>query len=136
MSIYTDLAEALGFVKELTLISGRDAILTQKLKASAGKLKADTEVEGETIPSGTKIYRFYYVAAKTLQQDRQTQFIKQADGATFGGMAVPIDSLMDEQLAIDTAFNLDVPPGFVATTDLDGSMNAGGGTPVMSILVG
>jgi hypothetical protein len=134
--IYTVLADALAFVKELTSITDRDTILTQKLKASAGSLKADTTIEGTPLTSGTTIYRFYYVAAKALQQDRRIQNIKQADGATFTGLAVPIDSLMDEQLALDTSLDLNVPSGFVATLDLDGSMNGGAGSPVMSILVG
>lgn len=136
MTIYTDLAQALAFVKSLTNISDRDVILNQKLKASAGKLKAECEIEGEVVAAGTTIFRFYYVAAKALQQDRQIQLVKQADGVTFSGMAVSIDSFMDEQLAIDTAFDLDVPKGFVASTDLDGSMSASAGIPVMSILVG
>ena len=137
MSIYTDLTEALGFVKELTSITDRDVILTQKLKVSAGKLKSDTEIEGVMVSGGTVIYRSYYVSAKALQQNRRDQTVKQADGATFTNLQGMIDSLMDEALAIDTALDLNVPNGFVATTDLDGSMNAsGGGTPVMSILVG
>lgn len=135
-NIYTDLAQALAFVKSLTNISDRDVILNQKLRVSAGKLKSECEIEGEVVAAGTTIYRFYYVAAKALQQDRQIQLVKQADGVTFSGMAVSIDSFMDEQLAIDTAFDLAVPKGFTATTDLDGSTNGGAGTPVMSILVG
>jgi hypothetical protein len=136
MSIYTDLTQALAFVKELTSISDRDTILTQKLKISAGKLKAECEVEGEVLPTGTVIYRSYYVSAKALQQNRKDVSVKQADGVTFSNLVGMIDSLMDEQLAIDTALDLDVPKGFVATTDLDGSMGATGSTPVMSILVG
>ncbi|MBW4422497.1 MAG: hypothetical protein KME13_25345 [Myxacorys californica WJT36-NPBG1] len=136
MSIYTDLTGALGFVKELTSISDRDVILTQKLKVSAGKLKAETQIEGVTVAGGTVIYRSYYVSAKALQQNRRDVSVKQADGVTFSNLAGMIDSLMDEQLAIDTAFDLDVPNGFVATTDLDGSLNASSGTPVMSLIVG
>lgn len=137
MSIYTDLTQALAFVKELTSISDRDTILTQKLKISAGKLKAETEIEGDVLPAGTVIYRSYYVSAKALQQNRKDVSVKQADGVTFSNLVGMIDSLMDEQLAIDTSLDLEVPPGFVATTDLDGSMNtAGGSIPVMSILVG
>lgn len=135
-SIYTDLTQALAFVKELTSISDRDTILTQKLKISAGKLKAETAIEGDLLPSGTVIFRFYYVAAKTLQQDRQIQLVKQADGVTFTGLTATIDSFMDEQLAIDTSLDLDVPKGFVASTDLDGSLGGGQSSPVMSILVG
>ncbi|MBW4421794.1 MAG: hypothetical protein KME13_21670 [Myxacorys californica WJT36-NPBG1] len=136
MSIYTDLTEALAFVKELTSISDRDVILSQKLKVSAGKLKADTAIEGVTVASGTIIYRSYYVSAKALQQNRRDVSIKQADGVTFSGLVGMIDSLMDEQLAIDLALDLDVPNGFMATTDLDGSMNATSGSPVMSVIAG
>lgn len=135
-SIYTDLTQALAFVKELTSISDRDTILTQKLKISAGKLKAETEIEGDVLPANTTIYRFYYVAAKTLQQDRQIQLVKQADGVTFTGLTATIDSFMDEQLAIDTALDLEIPRGFVASTDLDGSLGGGQSSPVMSILAG
>lgn len=137
MSLYTDLAQALAFTKDLTGIADRDTILTQKLKISAGKLKADTTIEGDAVAAGTVIYRAYYVAAKALQQNRKDQSVKQADGVTFSNLTGMIDSLMDEQLAIDTALDLEIPKGFVATTDLDGSMNGGGdAVPVMSVIAG
>lgn len=137
MTLYTDIALALAFVKQLTSIdNSRDVILMQKLKISAGKLKANTEIEGQTVAAGSTIYRFYYVAAKALQQNRSDQALKSADDAEFTNLKGMIDSLMDEQLAIDTALDLETPPGFVATLDLDGSMSDGSSTPVMSILVG
>lgn len=137
MTIYTDLALALAFVKQLTSIdNSRDVILMQKLKISAGKLKNETSIEGTSFPANTTIYRSYYVSAKALQQNRSDQTLTAADDAKFTNLATMIDSLMDEQLSIDTALDLDVPKGFVASLDLDGSMGEAGVTPVMSILVG
>lgn len=61
-----------------------------------------------TIPGAT-VYRPYYVAARELQRDKVQQTVKIADGATFTGHLPVIQSLLEEQIALDDKYNLEVP---------------------------
>ncbi|MBW4540711.1 MAG: hypothetical protein KME43_16405 [Myxacorys chilensis ATA2-1-KO14] len=101
--MFTDLQTALVRARERAAATSADDIfLTELLELSAGTSRATAE----------KIYRPFYVAARYLQQSRRDQTIKQADGATFTGQAIPIASLLDLQRSLDES--LLVPIGFEA----------------------
>lgn len=129
MAAYTDLTDATAFVVQLTSVQGRGAIIQQKLRDSAGKLKGGRDIDGTQYASGTTIYRPYWVAAKLLQQNRPDQVLTGADGASFSNLVTMIQSMMDEQLRLDQSLGLEIPSGFAAVLDLQGG-------PVMSIQVG
>jgi hypothetical protein len=109
MADYTVLSECTTLVTQLTNIDGavKLILIDQNLIDSAGTLNA--------VP----FYRPYYVAARQLQRNRTDQALKQADGATFTNLATMIQSLLEEQKAIDTALGVDVPAGFSADEALE-----------------
>lgn len=102
---YTNLAAALARAKERSgATSADDAYLTELLQLSAG---ADA--------TGATHYRCFYVAAKWLEQNRAQQTLSEAKGGTkFTGLAKPIASLMQLQMAYDTAQGLTIPKGMEA----------------------
>lgn len=116
-SPYTNLTDATAFVISLTSVTGRDAIIQQKLTDSAGTLIGNQTIGSVTVPAGTKIWRPYYTAARLLQQNRQDQALKSADGAVFSGLTTMIESFMTEQRALDASLGLEIPPGFAALVD-------------------
>jgi hypothetical protein len=121
MSIYTAIADALDFVYQLTQLSDIDLIVAQKLWASAGKCGvAFTDETGATVNAGTPVFRFYFVAAKLVEQSRDDQTLEAADGAKFTGLARSIQSWYMEQTAIDGAYQLAVPPGFASPIYIQG----------------
>ena len=68
-------------------------------------------------------YRPYIVAALLLEQQPKQQKLSEADGATFTGMAVPIESFYRLQSRIDMAHpDWIIPMGFIAPViPIDGS---------------
>lgn len=101
---YTTLADALLRAKERSGATEVDDIfLTELLVFSAGKA-----------PDGVNHYRPFLVAARWLEQNRAQQAISEAEGAKFTGLATPIASLLQLQLAYDRANELTVPQGFEA----------------------
>lgn len=97
--------------------------------ASAGVIKDTTTV----------IYRYYYVAARRLQTNLEAQAITEDSGTKLTGYALPIQTLLNLQLAIDTGVPLDVPVGFSAAQALNELCGCGsggsGGAAIMSAFV-
>lgn len=90
-------------------------------------------------------YRPFYVAAVMLMQSRDDQTVTEADGAKFFGnkqqfnLQPTIESLLREQLALDTRLGLTVPDGYDVGSLLNalcGCQDEGeaAGLTVMSIL--
>ncbi len=98
--LYTDLNEALDRAVERSAAKAGDRPYLQELLT----MSYGTSTEGQIV------YRPFYAAARFLQQSRRDQNIKEADGAKFTGMAMPIASLLDLQASLDQT--LTVQPGF------------------------
>lgn len=121
--MFTDLQAALVRARERAAATSADDIfLTELLELSAGTSRATAET----------IYRPFYVAARYLQQSRRDQTIKQADGATFTGQAIPIASLLDLQRSLDES--LLVPVGFEALNRVEPDAKALRATYEMALL--
>lgn len=82
-----------------------DGFLSELLEMSAGTV------------AGVTHFRPYYVSARFLEQKQSAQSISEADGAKFTGLAKPIASLMQVQAAYDSAYALEIPPGFEAVQE-------------------
>ena len=60
-------------------------------------------------------FRAWYVGAKLLEQNQETQRITEADGAKFTRLQPVIDSLLQAQRQYDEANALTIPTGYEAT---------------------
>lgn len=110
---YTALADARAIVLQLTSVETTlNLIVDLKLQASAGTATKATTLGTTTIDPGAIIYRFYYVAAKMVEQSLDVQSLESADGARFTGLIRPIQSWLMEQYATDQALGLSIPAGF------------------------
>lgn len=76
-------------------------------------------------------YRPYYAAAKFIEQNKLEQALSKAeDGVTFTGYERVIQSLFDQQRALDLALGLEIPPGFEVPPPC-----GGGGTLSKSVVL-
>jgi hypothetical protein len=106
MPLYTDLDQAVTRAKERSAAQAKDeAYIRELLQISHGIHKTTQEI----------VFRPFYVAAKFLEQSRRDQTLKKADKAEFTGQALPIESLLGLQRALDA--DLDVPPSFAIAND-------------------
>lgn len=135
---YTNLTDCKTRVFHRTRLNAADAVLDTevgyKLEDSAGTA------------SSTIYYRPMYVGAVMLMQSRDDQTVTSADGAKFFGekkefnLQPVIESMLREQLALDTSLGLSVPDGYDVNSLLNalcGCQDEGeaAGLTVMSVLV-
>ena len=117
-SAYLDLVDAIDLAQSLAQVTVDDAVVEMKLQASAGKATADFNVGTIAVVKDSIVFRCYYVAAKLMEQSRDDQTLRQADGATFTGLERPITSLLMEQYATDQAYPVAIASGFDAVSAL------------------
>lgn len=100
--------------------------MTDLMLPSAGKTK-----------DGVTVYRYYYVAARRLQTQLEMQAITEDSGTKLTGYALPIETLLNLQLAIDLSTPLIVPIGFSAQEALNQLCGCSGGSSatIMSVFV-
>jgi hypothetical protein len=111
-----------------------DALLEQDIEFISDLLELSAGID----PSGAIVYRYYYVAARRLQTNLEIQALSKAeDGVTFTGQAIPIETLLNLQLAIDLSIPLIVPQGFSASEALNQlcGCGTGGKATIMSAFV-
>ena len=134
---YTNLPASKARILARTQLTGAavETEIDYKLEDSAGTVNDVT------------YYRPFYVAAVMLMQSRNDQTIVAADGAKFFGdkqqfnLQPTIESMLREQLALDTRLCLTVPDGYGVGSLLNalcGCQDEGeaAGLTVMSILTG
>lgn len=109
---YTIEDDCLKLVGDITDISTdiKQLLTVQLLNDSAGKSTGDPD----TLSVVTTYFRPYYVAARQLQRNRDDQFLESSDGAKFTNLTRMIQSLLEEQLALDAKLALDIPEGYSA----------------------
>lgn len=110
-----------------------DAPLEQDVEFLSDLLIASAGVTA----GGLLVYRYYYAAAKRLQTNLEVHALSDAEnGVKFTGQAVPIEALLNLQLAIDLSIPLSVPAGFTAVEALKQLCGCGsGGAIAMSAFV-
>ena len=91
------------------------AVVTEKTGLAPTDLALNLGVSAGTDPSGTTVYRPYYVAARLLST-RKTQLLS-GEGASFADPFEVAQQLMRQQLAIDRMLNLTIPSGMRAVLD-------------------
>lgn len=97
-------------------IQGAISLALQKSgfpEARSAELQTMLENSAATL-NGSPYYRPWYVAAKALEQDLDTQSIESADDVKFTGQQVPIRSLLEWQAAIDSNSGAIIPEAFSA----------------------
>ena len=120
---YTDQDSAATMVTELT-----DIGTEIKLRLINQSLEDSSALNAE----GLQHYRPYYVSARQLQRNRDDQFLTKADGAEFSNLTIMIQSLLEEQLALDTKLGLIVPDGYGAQEAIDAHCGCGSKTSTAS----
>lgn len=79
-------------------------------------------------------FRPWYVGAKMLEQNQDSQRITEAEGVKFTRLQPVIDSLLQLQRQYDEANALTIPPGFEAIpSDCDRCDSSNGGTGVAGV---
>ncbi len=106
IGLYGDLDACADLVPEVTGIAAQSDLIP-KLQASAGIML-----------SGTVIYRPYFEAARVYKRQRHTRKLLSGEGAAFDKPEETIQGFLEEQLAIDSALQLIIPPGMSAETSV------------------
>lgn len=130
-------------INSLPLLSLEQAVAKASILADAPNEQDLEFIADLMLPSagktteGVTVYRYYYVAARRLQTQLEMQAIKKDSGTELTGYVVPIETLLNLQLAIDLSTPLVVPLGFSAQEALNQLCGCGGGSSatIMSAFV-
>jgi len=115
---YTDNVQMIDMVVKLVTIDSevKRGLIEQLLHDSSA---LSTGAAGTKGIQGTTYFRPYYVAARQLQRNRADQTLKKGDGAEFTNLFIMVQSFLEEQVALDAAYGLEVPSAYNSQLALD-----------------